>query len=260
MSQRINAPVCEACGAIMVLRTARNGVNKGKKFWGCSSFPKCRNTKDATEYEKSISFTSDSMDVNFRPTGFKEDFVVFDIETTGFNPYNDRITEICGLLIRDGILVPDVKFSTFVNPQKPIPHDVIRINGITDKMVANAPLEHEAVRSFLDFSANKVLIAHNAKFDIGFINSVISRNSMKYDLICIDTLALSRFLYPSFENHKLDTLAVKLSLGEFNHHRAEADTNILASVFLNFLELLECRYNLNSISTLERLIPFALVK
>ena len=194
-----------------------------------------------------------------RPIGFKGEYVVFDIETTGFSPYSDRITEISALLVRDMAIVPDASFSTLVNPQKPIPGVVSDITGITDKMVANAPLEREAVASFLDFAQDRVLVAHNARFDMGFINAASKRNGFKSNLACLDTLALSRLLLPGLENHKLDTLARRLNFVAFNHHRAEADAETLSSLFVYLLNKLESVYDICDFQSLIEMYPSVMI-
>ncbi len=162
------------------------------------------------------------------------EFVVFDLETTGFSAQNDRITEIGAVRIKDGKLLDS--FGTFVNPEKKIPAEITKITGITDEMVADAPLEREAVSALLDFAGDATLVAHNANFDLSFIRAVAARHNLPRAKDGIDTVALARRALPTLKNHKLDTLASYFSLA-FNHHRAEEDARVTAQIFLYLLEM-----------------------
>lgn len=171
-----------------------------------------------------------------------DDFIVFDVETTGLSASNDRLTEIGAVRIKNGEITET--FDTFVNPERPIPQKIVELTGITDAMVATAPSEEEAVRSFLEFSgASAVFVAHNASFDISFIKSACGRHGISFDPAYIDTVVMARALMKDLRNYKLDTVAKGLSLGSFNHHRACDDADMLAKIFLRFLEMLpgECK-------------------
>ncbi|MEG1448518.1 MAG: PolC-type DNA polymerase III, partial [Oscillospiraceae bacterium] len=125
------------------------------------------------------------------------------------------------------------KFSMFVNPQKQIPPRITEITGITDKMVADAPLENSALTDFFEFCGeDAILVAHNADFDCGFLREGCKRMGKEFDYTYVDTVAIARTLYPDLKNHKLDTVAKYLKLGDFNHHRACDDAKILADIFL----------------------------
>ncbi|MGI6269404.1 MAG: PolC-type DNA polymerase III [Candidatus Howiella sp.] len=164
------------------------------------------------------------------------DYVVFDVETTGFSPQNDRLTEIGAVRYSGG--KAGERFDTFVNPHMPIPAKVIELTGITDAMVSSAPDEDEAVRQFLDFCGDAVLVAHNAGFDISFISAACKRCGFSFNPTYIDTVVMSRSLLPHLKNHKLDTVAAALELGDFNHHRACDDAAILAGIFDRLVERL----------------------
>jgi DNA polymerase-3 subunit alpha (Gram-positive type) len=125
--------------------------------------------------------------------------VVFDIETTGLSVRNCMITEIGAVKIRAGEVID--KFNTFVNPETPIPAEIVKLTGITDEMVADAPLYKDAIRSFMDFVGSDLLIAHNANFDIGFIRHFAELSEIPFENSYMDTLALSRFINPDLKNH-----------------------------------------------------------
>ena len=177
------------------------------------------------------------------------EFIVFDIETTGFSFQNDGITEIGAVLVRGGE-VKDV-FNTFVNPGKPIPSEVVELTGITDDMVKDAPSQAEAVKAFLEFAGKRVLIAHNAGFDTSFIRKVCDDNGYDFSNTYLDTVALSRYVNPDLKKHKLDNLADYFGLGEFNHHRASDDAEMLAYIFFKMTDKLgeEGIHNLSSMTT-----------
>lgn len=165
------------------------------------------------------------------------DYVIFDVETTGFSPIKDRLTEIGAVKFSGG--KAGERFNTFVNPHMPIPSKVVELTGITDQMVADAPDEADAVRDFLDFCGDAVLVAHNADFDISFINAASERCGYAFTPTYIDTVKMARALLPDIKNHKLNTVAEALKLGDFNHHRASDDAYILSEIFRCLLERLE---------------------
>ena len=161
--------------------------------------------------------------------------IVFDIETTGLNVKNERITEIGAVRMIDG----EVKdsFNTFINPGMPIPAKITELTGITDAMVADAPSEAEGLQKFYDFCGDcRVLVAHNAGFDTGFIRAAARRCGMPYEFTAVDTVPLSRALYKGLKNYKLDTVAAYLKLPPFNHHRACDDAAVLAGIYVHILK------------------------
>ncbi len=163
-------------------------------------------------------------------SGFHDEIIVFDIETTGLSVLNCGITEIGAVKLKQGKVID--RFNTFVKPEMPIPDEIVRLTGITEDMVKDAPLVGDALRSFFDFTGNNLLVAHNANFDIGFIRHFAEKSGLAFPNPHLDTLALSRFLNPDLKNHKLDTLARLYELGDFNHHRACDDAEMLASIFV----------------------------
>ncbi|MBR5295427.1 MAG: PHP domain-containing protein, partial [Clostridia bacterium] len=161
---------------------------------------------------------------------FKDtEFVIFDIETTGLSPLSCQITEIGAVLYKNGEVID--RFSTFVDPGEPIPQNIVELTGITDEMVQGAPKPLDAVKDFLSFAGDRLLIAHNANFDMGFIKKVCEDNNLPLPNPYLDTLALSRFLNPDLKKHKLDTLQEYFGLESFNHHRAFEDAEMLGKIF-----------------------------
>ncbi|MBQ8696270.1 MAG: PHP domain-containing protein, partial [Clostridia bacterium] len=160
---------------------------------------------------------------------FDDEYVIFDTETTGLSVHTCALTEIGAVLVRDGKVVEE--FCTYVDPGMPIPERVVELTGISDDMVKGAPDPEAAVSAFLDFCGDRMLIAHNAGFDIGFIRAVCSEYKIPFENPYLDTVSLSRYINPDLKKHKLDTLAEYYNLGEFNHHRASDDARMLAEIF-----------------------------
>ncbi len=167
------------------------------------------------------------------------EFIVFDFETTGFSPINYRITEIGAVFIRAGEIVDT--FSSLVNPQMPIPARVVEVTGITDEMVKDAPCESEIMPKFFDFIGDRLLVAHNAPFDMSFARAAALRLGVTLSNPYCDTVPMARALVPDIKNHKLDTVAEALDLGDFNHHRAVDDATVLAHIFTKLLARLKER-------------------
>jgi DNA polymerase-3 subunit alpha (Gram-positive type) len=166
-----------------------------------------------------------------------DEFVVFDIETTGFSFQNDRITEIGAVLVKNGEVIDT--YQTFVNPERPLPEEIVKLTRITDDMVKGAPSQLEAVKGFVSFAGNRILIAHNAGFDISFIRKVCDDNGIPFNNTYLDTVALSRYVNPDLNKHKLDALAKYFGLGDFGHHRANEDAEMLSLIFFKMVDKLK---------------------
>ncbi len=160
---------------------------------------------------------------------FDEEMVVFDIETTGLSNRTCRIIEIGAVRIRAGEIVDEMDI--FVDPECEIPEEITKLTSITNEMVAGAPKEREALEQFLAFAGDRLLIAHNANFDIGFIRVAAERQGMPFENTFLDTVGLSKYVNPELKNHKLDTIAKYYNLEDFHHHRASDDAKILSHIF-----------------------------
>ena len=173
-------------------------------------------------------------------------FICFDIETTGLSANRDKITEIGAVKVVNGEITDT--FSTFANPGMPIPAKITELTGITDAMVKDAPSQSEAVTAFLEFAGDSVLVAHNAPFDTSFIRKACENMNREYNYTSIDTVAISRAILTDIKNCKLDTVAKYLRLGDFNHHRATDDAEMLARIFISLCTRLKDDYNITKTS------------
>ena len=162
-------------------------------------------------------------------------YVVFDIETTGLKPDADKITEIGAVKIVDG--QPADTFSQLINPEVPIPAGITELTGITDEMVADKPNIAAVLPAFLQFCEGAAVVAHNADFDTGFIRYQAGRLGLPFDNPILDTLKLSRQLYPQERTHKLNVVAERLGVSLENHHRAVDDATATAKIFIKFMEM-----------------------
>ena len=167
------------------------------------------------------------------------EFVAFDLETTGLSAQHDEITEIGAVILRDGQVVDT--FQAFVNPGRSIPQKIVDLTGITDAMVADAPPISQVLPEFLAFCGGRVLCAHNADFDVGFLTAAAERLGLPFDPTYLDTLIFAQNLMPQLTNHKLDTVANALSLPDFNHHRASDDALTCGYLYLRFAKMLQER-------------------
>ncbi len=180
--------------------------------------------------------------------GLHEEFVAFDLETTGLSSKQDKIIEIGAVIMKDGAEID--RFQTFVDPKMKLQRETTDLTGITDSMLVGAPSLEEALPRFLEFVGDRVLVAHNADFDTGFIRAACEKLGYSYNFTSADTLILSQNLMPHLNRFKLDVVANALSLPEFNHHRAADDAVTCGLIMDRLLKKLEEMdiHNLQSIN------------
>ncbi len=212
---------------------------------GCvQAFPEAKHTTDKLEgikvlYGVEAYIVDDLTDtvVNDKGQRLRDDFVVFDIETTGFSPIKNKIIEIGAVKVSDGKICD--RFSCFVNPHTPIPFEIERLTGINDDMVADAEDIETVLPKFLEFCKDCVLVAHNASFDMSFIKENMKRQEIVQELTSVDTVAISRALLTDMAKHTLDSISKKLNISLENHHRAVDDAEATAQIFEKFILMLE---------------------
>ena len=179
---------------------------------------------------KPIVFDSENQDLDSR-------FVVFDIETTGFSAVNDRIIEIGAVKVEGGRIVD--RYSTFVNPERPIPFEIEKLTGIHDGMVEGAEVIEDVLPKFMEFCQDCIMVAHNAEFDMSFIRENCRRQEFERKFTVVDTLAMARSMLPDLKNYKLDTVVEAVGGSLENHHRAVEDAESTADIFVKFVARLK---------------------
>ncbi|KMT23073.1 PolC-type DNA polymerase III [Clostridium cylindrosporum] len=179
----------------------------------------------------------ESIVINSREYNLDNEFVVFDIETTGLNKSSEEITEIGAVKVKDMKIIDT--FSALINPLKPIPYEITNLTGITNEMVKDKDTIKEVMPRFLDFIGDCPVVAHNAKFDTGFIKEKCSRESLEFNSTIIDTLTLSRWLVKGIKKYKLNILAQHFNVQLENHHRAVDDAKATAEIFIKLIEILK---------------------
>jgi len=179
----------------------------------------------------------------------EEIYVVFDIETTGLDPYKDRIIEIGAIKLKGKEIIDE--FSVFVNPEMDIPEEITRLTNITNDMVKDAEKVEEILPKFLEFCKNTTVVAHNAKFDVGFINQKAKNQGLEYSPSVIDTLHWARILLPEQKRFGLKYIANYFNVSLDNHHRAVDDAKATAEIFQKFLNMILSKgvLNLNEINS-----------
>ncbi|WP_018750954.1 PolC-type DNA polymerase III [Paenibacillus sanguinis] len=176
-------------------------------------------------------------------------YIVFDIETTGLSVTQNKIIEIAAVKMEDGKEVD--RYATFVNPHVRIPYNIQQLTNINDEMVKDAPEAEEVLKQFVQFAGDAVLVAHNARFDVDFVNAKLKELGLpEMTNPVLDTLELARMLFPTMKNHRLNTLAAKYKVSLENHHRAIDDTLALGEILNG---LLEDANKMEGYTTLDRL-------
>ncbi|HKL79169.1 MAG TPA: exonuclease domain-containing protein, partial [Mobilitalea sp.] len=187
---------------------------------------------------------------NGRGQSLRDSFVVFDIETTGFSPNKNKIIEIGAVKLINGEVVD--RYSTFINPEVPIPYEIEQLTGIRDEMVLGAPRIDKVLPEFLAFCEGCSLVAHNASFDVSFIKKNANLQGITIDYTVVDTVGLSRILLPELSRYKLNTVAKALGVSLENHHRAVDDAGATAEIFQKLVIMLEGK-EINNVNEIEKL-------
>ncbi len=179
-------------------------------------------------------------------------FVVVDVETTGFSPRTSAITEIAMIKVKEGKLIDE--FASLVNPEMPIPYSITELTGIDDEMVYGAPTVQEIAPSISEFLSDGIFTAHNASFDLGFVNETLRRGNISVmDNRVVCTCKLARKLLPHLQSKSLEPVAKALGIRTKNLHRASADAFITAHVLIHFMNHLQSKF---AVQTLEELMKF----
>ena len=179
---------------------------------------------------------------------FDEEFVAFDLETTGLSSQTDRIIEIGAVILKNGEEVD--RFQTFVDPEQTLERKIVDLTGITDEMLVGAPKIEEALPKFLEFIGDRVLVAHNSDFDTGFIRAECARLGHEYNYTAADTLILSQNLLSNLNKFKLNIVSNALSLPDFNHHRAGDDAKTCGLVMAKLMQKLEEEHDIHNLQAI----------
>ena len=176
---------------------------------------------------------------------FDQEFVAFDLETTGLSSTTDKIIEIGAVVIKNGREVD--RFQTFVDPGRKLDKKIVELTGITDAMLEGAPKIEQVLPEFIRFVGERVLVAHNSDFDTGFIRAECTRQGIPYTFTAADTLILSQNLLQHLNKFKLDIVANALSLPEFNHHRAADDALTCGMIMARLMKNLEEEHDIHAL-------------
>jgi len=186
--------------------------------------------------------------INGHEESFDDEYVVFDIETTGFSSKNDKIIEIGAVKLKDGEIVDS--FSTFVDPKVNIPYKITELTSITQNMVNGQPTIDEVLPKFMEFVGNSVLVAHNAAFDVGFIKKNLMDMGKTLKNPVMDTVPLARYLYPDLKKVKLNLVAKHLGISLENHHRAVDDAKATAEILKFSFKKMKEEMDIHDVKTL----------
>lgn len=198
----------------------------------------------------------------FEPRGqsLLDSYVVFDLETTGLSPNAHKIIEIGAVKVINGKIVD--RFSKFVNPKVPAPFAIEELTKIRDDMLVNEPEIAQILPEFMEFCEGSIMVAHNAEFDMGFIRKNCEDLGLACKFTVVDTVAMARYLLPSLNRFKLDTVAKELHISLENHHRAVDDAECTAEIFVKFIQMLTERgiHDLNALNEQGRATPEQIMK
>jgi DNA polymerase-3 subunit epsilon len=162
-------------------------------------------------------------------------FIAFDLETTGTVPGVDQIVEIGAVRYMNG--TPEATYSTLINPRRSMPEGATAVNGITDEMLVGQPFIETLLDSFAEFCGDAPIVAHNAPFDVQFLTADIKRHeALSPKGVILDTLTISRKVYPGLANYKLGTLVQHLKIPSGTFHRAEEDAAYCGQLFIEMVK------------------------
>ena len=184
---------------------------------------------------------------------FTDEYVAFDIETTGLKVSQEAITEIGAVVIQNGEITG--RFQTFVDPGRHLSNEIIALTGITDQMLKGAPKPAQALKDFLTFVDGRPLVAHNAEFDIGFIRAGCREAGLPFEPTYVDTLILAQNLLPELGKYKLDIVAEHLKLPAFQHHRASDDAATCGLFLPHFFRMMEEQLGIRSLQAVNAAMP-----
>ena len=193
-------------------------------------------------YGAELNIVNDDVNVIFNLKDYnllEETFVVFDTETTGFYAGHDQMIEIGAVKIKNGEIID--RFDELIDPHRPIPSKITELTFITDEMVQGKDNEENVTKRFLAWAGDLPMVAHNAKFDISFMSSAMSKYNLgEFTNTVIDTMSLARMLHPEWTNHKLQTLTKKYNIewDEEKHHRADYDAEGTSYAFYKMCKIL----------------------
>ncbi|MCX4253937.1 MAG: PolC-type DNA polymerase III [Bacilli bacterium] len=214
---------------------AVNSLNKGKEG----------NERFKVIYGTELNVVNDDIDFIHNLKDYSllnQEYVVFDTETTGFYVGSDQMIEIGAVKIKGGEVID--RFDEFIDPHRPLPSKITELTSITDEMLAGHDNEEEVTKRFLAWTGELPMVAHNAKFDIGFISAACSKYNLgEFSNTVLDTMSMARMLHPEWPNHKLTTLVrrYKIEWDEDAHHRADYDAEGTAHAFYKMCEELDAR-------------------
>jgi DNA polymerase III epsilon subunit family exonuclease len=176
-------------------------------------------------------------------------FVVVDVETTGLSPREGEITEIAMLKVRNGLIYDE--YTTLVNPLQPIPDSITLLTGIDDAMIADAPTAEMVAPKITDFLGCGIFTAHNAQFDLGFVNHTLSQGKIApIENLVLCTCKLARRLLPELPSKSLGPVARQLGIKNSHRHRAAGDAFATAEVLIQFLRRIEGYYDVHDVAGL----------
>lgn len=237
------------CQAFPIAFSAVNHINK-----------KIENPNDRFKviYGTELTMVDDTIRIVVRPTNtalFATPYVVFDLETTGFNAGGgDSTIEIGAVKLFDGEIID--RFDQLINPGRKLPPKITELTAITDEMLIDKPSEEEAFRNFMDWVGDLPMVAHNAKFDTSFVEMAYQKYHFgTFQNTVIDTLELSRTLDNNYARHSLSALVKRYNVpfDEDSHHRGDYDAEATAIVFHKMMKKLHDR-NFETIADLDQLV------